>query len=85
MSHQLGSFIISLLILILGIASIIGLCGLTTIAFTAKTSNDTTYTVTGFSKTKMGFSKLTVVLLWIQICLSVLGVLWALGHLNSKT
>jgi len=79
--QQTGQFIISVLFLILSIASIIGLYWLTTFAFTAKSSDgDTAYTVTGFSKTKIRLSQVTVVLIWLQICIAVVGVLWTLAH-----
>jgi len=76
-AHQTVQFIISILLLVLAIASIVGLYWLTTFAFTAK-SNDgnNTYTVTGFSQTKLRLSQVTVVLIWLQICISIIGVLW---------
>ena len=79
--QQTGQFIISILFLILSIASIIGLYWLTAFAFTSKSSDgDTTYTITGFSKTKIRLSQVTVVLIWLQICIAIIGVLWTAAH-----
>jgi hypothetical protein len=82
-AQQTGTFIISILLLLISIASIIGLYWLTAFAFTAKSSyGDKTYTVTGFTKNRMRLSQLTVVLIWLQTCLTLIGVLWSALHLR---
>jgi len=82
-AQQTGTFIISILLLLLSVASILGLYWLTDFAFTAKPSDgDKTYTVTGFSKNRIRLSKLAVVLIWLQICLTVVGALWTAAHFN---
>ena len=80
-AQQTGTFIISALFLVLSIVSVIGLYWLTSFAFTAKSSDgDKTYTISGFSKTKIHLARLTVVLIWLQICLAIISVLWTAAH-----
>lgn len=82
-AQQTGTFIINILLVLLSIASIIGLYWLTNFAFSAKSSDgDKSYTVTNFSKNKMRLAQLTVVLVWLQICLTFVGVLWTAAHFS---
>lgn len=85
-AEQTGNVIISISMLILSICSIIGLVYLTEFSFNSKKSDDDDkkYCITNFSKTKTTFSRLTVVLLWIQIALTIVSVLWIGSHLSFK-
>ncbi len=83
-AQQTGNFIITLLLVIISIASIVGLYWLSTIVFTAHSSDgNKTYTITNFSKTRMRLAQLTVVLFWFQICLTFVGALWTVSHYNN--
>ena len=80
-AKQTGNFIITLLLVIISIASIVGLYWLSTIVFTAQSSDgDKTYTITSFSQTRMRLAQLAVVLIWFQICLTFVGALWSAAH-----
>lgn len=79
-----GSFMINIISIVVALASIIGLIFLTNFTFSAKTKDDKTYTVSNFSGTKLTFSKITIVLLWIQICIVFLAVMWSLARLHSS-
>lgn len=71
-------FSTNLVVLTLSIFSIIGLVWLTKFSFNAKVSsgNNSKACVSDFDSTKLTFSKITVVLLWIQIALVTLSSLW---------
>ena len=79
-----GSFIISIISIVVALASIIGLIFLTSFTFNAKTNDNKTYTIDNFSGTKLTFSKITIVLLWIQICIVFLAVMWSFARLRSQ-
>ncbi len=79
-AKQTGNFIITLLLVIISIASIVGLYWLSTIVFTAQFDGDKTYTITSFSQTRMRLAQLAVVLIWFQICLTFVGALWSAAH-----
>ena len=79
--YQTGNFIISIIMLLLSIASIIGLYWLSVFAFTAKKNSDgKSYTVSDFDRTKLNLSRFTVILIWIQISVSIISVLWWTSH-----
>ena len=83
-SGTLGTFVVSLLLVIISILSIIGLYWLTKFSFTSKKDekNKDSYTVTNFTATGLTLSRMTVVLTWIQICLTIVGALWAVSYLK---
>ena len=73
------SFVINIAVLILSVISIIGLLYLTKFAFKAKSItilNKSTTCVEDMDNTKLNFSKVTVVLLWLQIILNLVASLW---------
>ena len=81
MTHNVGSFIINILLFMLALASIAGLYNLTNFAFHANAGKDDSYTINEFSKSKMTLSQITVVLLWLQISLAVIGAIWSLSRM----
>jgi hypothetical protein len=58
--------VVHILSLALSIISVVGLYYLTNFAFNAKPGNEKTC-VSNYSETKLNFSKVTVVVLWLQI------------------
>ena len=65
---------VAIALIVLSIMNIAGLVFLTQFAFQGKQTDDdnNTVEVTNFSKNKLVYSKVTIVLLWLQITLSVL-------------
>jgi hypothetical protein len=82
--QKTGTFIISVLLLFLSIASIIGLYWLTMIVFTSKTNDEKTYTITGLTKTKMRLAQIAIIFIWLQIFLVIIGALWSASTLVIK-
>ena len=73
------NLIVNILLITLSILSLLGLVFLTQLAFNAKKSVDNTITVTDFSNTKITISKITLVLVWIQLILSLVATIYAMG------
>jgi len=82
-TNPMVTFIVSLLFVTLSVLSIIGLYWLTDFSFNAKKTSGDTYCVQKYSSTKLGFARLTVVLIWIQIAVSIAAVLWAASQLSN--
>lgn len=59
--------------IVISILSLVGLVYLTQMTFKAKVNNGQDVTIQDISKTKLTFAKATVVLIWINIILGVLG------------
>ena len=76
--NNVVGLVVGLGMIALSVVSIIGLVYLTRFAFQAKSAkllNENVSCVDNMSKTKLNFAKVTVVVLWIQIGLAILGVL----------
>jgi hypothetical protein len=83
-TNTMATFIVSILFVTLSVLSIIGLYWLTDFSFGAESlAGSNLYCVKRYSRTKLGFARLTVVLIWIQIAVSIVAVLWAASRLNS--
>jgi hypothetical protein len=76
--------IISIISMILSILSLFGLIFLTQLAFKAKIAKSLdTVLVTDFSNNKLTISKITLVLVWIQIILSLIVTIYAMGAASN--
>lgn len=77
--------IISIISIVLSILSLFGLIFLTQLAFNAKTTDKTldTVFVTDFSNNKLTISKITLVLVWIQLILSLVITIYAMGAASN--
>lgn len=73
------NLIVNILLITLSILSLLGLVFLTQLAFNAKKPVDNTILVTDFSNTKLTISKITLVLVWIQLILSIVATIYAMG------
>ena len=72
--------IISIISIVLSILSLFGLIFLTQLAFNAKTDKTlNAVIVTDFSNNKLTISQITLVLVWIQLILSLVATIYAMG------
>jgi len=81
MDHS-AKFILNIISLVISILLIVGLIYLTKFSFTAKPTGVKDYVVTDFTKTEMDFCKITIVLAWIQIALTIIGAIWWMTNNN---
>ena len=69
------NLVINILLIILSVLSLLGLIFLTQLTFKAKTPVENTVLVSDFSDTKLTISKITLVLVWIQLILSLVAAM----------
>ena len=67
--------------LIVWILSLLGLVYLSKFAFFSKSNDNTSYTVDNFDHRKIVLSRLTIVLLWINLAFMIVAILWSGAHL----
>lgn len=76
--------IINIISIVLSILSLFGLIFLTQLAFNAKTDKTlNAVLVTDFSNNKLTISKITLVLVWIQLILSLVVTIYAMGAASN--
>jgi hypothetical protein len=77
--------IINIISIVLSILSLFGLIFLTQLAFNATPTDKTldTVFVTNFSNNKLTISKITLVLIWIQLILSLVITIYAIGAASN--
>lgn len=73
------NLVINILLIILSVLSLLGLIFLTQLTFNAKIPIENTVLVSDFSDTKLTISKITLVLVWIQLILSLVATIYAMG------
>lgn len=71
--------VINILLIILSVLSLLGLIFLTQLTFKAKSPVENTVLVSDFSDTKLTISKITLVLVWVQLILSLVATIYAMG------
>jgi len=73
------NLLINILLIVLPVLSLLGLIFLTQLTFNAKTPVENNVLVSDFSNTKLTISKITLVLVWIQLILSLVATIYAMG------
>jgi hypothetical protein len=78
--NKVVDFTLNILLIILSVVAIVGLYILTQFSFKAKIDANNNAIVSNVTKNKLTYTKVTVVVLWVQIFFALITSLWNMSQ-----